>query len=494
VSKKRTISQGSSDRKSKILKITNLKAGSLVTVDLSLPGLTPNQETILYLRNSAITLVNHLTTNTISLVQGPPGSGKSSMTWVWACQQANSKQSICWIHFDQVEGIVCTPSQENDWSRFLYGNDELVEVVDACVENILILDGLVQSEHALIISHAFVWLSKSPQRKLVLVSSLQMYIKPETITYHNITTFNMPSWTRDEYLAAYKEEIFRNSINDQILPGEQEEKIEDKYCLAGGCARWMFERTVVQVIEEISSHISRIGADMNLLINGLLGVRANNSISHLFSIYGKDEVFLVSEYVTRMLSEKCEASFLVQASKTSLAMNPSFDGWILEADFLLQVRLAEKSKGILVYPGLDEKSEKWMVASRRQFLNVSDIVIQPNERLENIWFIPSKWNQACYDAVQILPENAFRFIQVTRALSHSLKLKYIVEFLNRFRHFTIPVNSIEICFILPNDPQYKSFTPKIAEGTLGIYQEKLKKRKESNVEFEYFKFGLDRHQ
>lgn len=296
------------------------------------------------------------------------------------------------------------------------------------------------------------------------------------------------------YLAAYNEEIFRNSINDQILPGEQEEKIEDKYCLAGGCARWMFERTVVQVIEEISSHISRIGADMNLLINGLLGVRANNSISHLFSIYDKDQVFLVSEYVTRMLSEKCEASFLVQASKTSLAMNPSFDGWILEADFLLQVRLAEKSKGILVYPDLDEKSEKWMVASRRQFLNVSDIVIQPNERLENIWFIPSKWNQACYDAVQILPENAFRFIQVTRALSHSLKLKYIVEFLNRFRHFTIPVNSIEICFILPNDPQYKSFTPKIAEGTLGIYQQKLKKRKESNVEFEYFKFGLDRHQ
>ena len=76
----------------------------------------------------------------------------------------------------------------------------------------------------------------------------------------------------------------------------------------------------------------------------------------------------------------------MQASKTSLASsrNPAFDGWILEADFLLQVRLAEKSKGFLVYPGLEKKSEKWIVASRRQFLNVSDIVIQPNEPLGNI--------------------------------------------------------------------------------------------------------------
>jgi len=303
----------------------------------------------------------------------------------------------------------------------------------------------------------------------------------------------MSSWKLEEYSKAYENQEFRDSIPDIFLPGDDlEEKISDKYYLAGGCARWMFERTVREVFDEIKTHLSRIGTDMNLLLNGFEGIRADSSVSHLFSIYANDEVFLVSEHVTRMLAEKCEAEFLVRAMRSSLGKNPSFDGWIFEADFLLQVRLAANSnlKSFTVFPKVAKTPESWIVDSLQYFDRVVDMTV-PAEWKSNVWFIPRKWNQPCFDAVQLLPKHGFRFIQVTRSKTHSLKLKYIVEFLSRFAI----VESLEICYVLPNEAEYKEFEPKKAEGTLGGYFDKLKKRKEKGkkIEFQYFTFGLNRH-
>jgi hypothetical protein len=481
------------------MKTTQLVAGDVIDLDLSVPGLTKYQRTSLYLRASSIALAVHLTRNTISLVQGSPGSGKSSMTWIWACEQAAiSRKSVCWIHIDPVGGVACTSSGDEWSTKTLAISQQLAQVISESKESdaeILVLDGLVQDIHqAIFIEPAFDWFMAKPNRKLVFVSSIQFSLSADFKHKLDIFTFKMPSWKNEEYVMAYAIEGFRNSISEEFLPGEDaDEKISDKYYLAGGCARWMFERTVQEVIDEIKEHISRIGTDMNLLLNGFEGIRANNSISHLFSMYANDEVFLVSEHVTRRLAEKCESEFLVHAMKSSLGKNPSFDLWIFEADFLLQVRLAgeskeEKSKRIVVYPKLGKTENYWNVESRRFFDTVDELEV-PNGDLSNIWFIPQKWNQPCFDAVQVLSNNCFRFIQVTRSKTHSLKFKYIVQFLNRFPI----VQSFEICYVVPNEPEYKGFEPLAATGKLGEYSTKLKKRKEKKGDFIYFTFGLNRH-
>jgi hypothetical protein len=131
--------------------------------------------------------------------------------------------------------------------------------------------------------------------------------------------------------------------------------------------------------------------------------------------------------------------------------------------------------------------EKWIVDSVHYFDQVADMIVPP-ELKDHSWFIPRKWNQPCFDAVQLLPNNGFRFVQVTRSKTHSLKLKYIVEFLNCFEK----VVSFEICCVLPNENEYKDFQLKPAEGSLGNYLPKLKKRKEKKLEFDFFVFGFER--
>jgi len=194
--------------------------------------------------------------------------------------------------------------------------------------------------------------------------------------------------------------------------------------------------------------------------------------------------------VARALTELCEVSLFKHARSSQLCSNPTFDGWILEADFLYQVRMGETSAGVKLYPqvGGTKKPDIWEVKSRRSFYSPNDIVIQ-DVTFEYVWFIPQKWNQACYDAVYVTPDFGFWFIQVTRSLTHSLKLKYIVQFLDKFNP-EIKVNSVRICFVVPNEKNYRSFTPKLAEGNLGPYQKKLEKTKTGSP---YFIFGMNRH-
>jgi len=96
------------------------------------------------------------------------------------------------------------------------------------------------------------------------------------------------------------------------------------------------------------SKLERVN-DANLYLTGFTGSISDLSISHLVSVNVTNGPFLISEFVARSLSEKCEVGLIVAARKSYLAFNPSFDRWILDADFLLQIRLADKSEGVLLY-------------------------------------------------------------------------------------------------------------------------------------------------
>jgi hypothetical protein len=55
-------------------------------------------------------------------------------------------------------------------------------------------------------------------------------------------TFLMPSWTIEEYTEALQNHEFRNLVESNLGEGtDLDEKIMNKYFLAGGSARWMFD-------------------------------------------------------------------------------------------------------------------------------------------------------------------------------------------------------------------------------------------------------------
>jgi hypothetical protein len=484
-------------REIKKMKMSAYSIDSTHHFDLSFPGLSSQNSTCLYFRQPAIHLIGELSQDIRAMmIQGPPGSGKSSITWAWACEQ----DYVCWIHLDELKGTVCWKDASDSWSKATYSNDSLSAFVDSSKSRVLILDGIVKEKHEILLSHAVAnWLDVDVGRKLIIVCSLQYVIKTETLKVHNYKTFQMPSWSLEEYTSAYSHVMMKHSITTEILPENEvqdedekvkdekdkdKEKLQDKFFVAGGSARWMFQFTVNEVIADIEMHVSRIGSDLTLLMNGLLGERSNTSISHLFCVFNTKEAFIVSEFATRSIAEKCEAAFLIQARNSSLAIsNPTFDGWIFEAEFIYKLR----SKEITVL--FESSALALPVASKYRFCNLPDIVdVKLPASLDNVWFVPSKWNQACFDVVQALPDGGFRFIQVTKSLEHTLKLKYIVLFLNRFIELKREVKALEIWFVVPNEPKYDTFRPKIAEGNLGVFRDRLKK----NGDLQYFLYGFER--
>lgn len=313
---------------------------------------------------------------------------------------------------------------------------------------------------------------------------------------------------------SYNSPGFAESIPASVFPDDEpdvvevndrvRERLANKFMVAGGSARWMFGFALDDAIEDIKLYVQTLSSVTNWFKDGFTGIRSDSSVSHLFSVKKDQKGFIVSEFVGRLLSEICQETFLKEASANVLCRNPTFDGWIFEADFLYQVRKSEESKNpVHVYLDIEKKSS-WSVSQRRKFSRLDEIVIDKADPLKNVWYIPEKWNQACYDAVYIEPDYSFSFIQVTCAMTHSLKLKYIVQFLDRFER----VNSLRICFVVPNLQKYKAFDIKIPEGKLSEYEGrllkcevqgkktvKIGKKKGQNKEKEvreWFLFGINR--
>jgi len=245
---------------------------------------------------------------------------------------------------------------------------------------------------------------------------------------------------------------------------EKTEKIIGKYFLAGGSARWMFALSPSAVIEQVARSLEKL-ADLNSLFGGTQGSRNPNIVNHLLQRDSEGNSFLVSEFVIRELAKKCESAFVKEATRFStLLQNPSFDGWVFELDFLMQLRQAyalSKDHEIVLFNERNGIEVKWLVSNHVYFYSVDELkgslieeegkpkVYENKKNLKSDdWLIPQRWNQGCYDAVQILLDGTMaRFVQVTRGISHSLKLRYARELLKTLNDIGFKIGKIEIVIV-----------------------------------------------
>jgi hypothetical protein len=239
-----------------------------------------------------------------------------------------------------------------------------------------------------------------------------------------------------------------------------EDKIRNKFFLAGGCARWMFGMTIDKATADIEDHLDRV-PDKVLLVSGMQGAKAVCSVNYLIQRTKSGGTFLVSEFVTRQLAQTCEKAFVVAATaQARLLNNPSFDGWVLEMDFMLQLRLAEWSRNFVKVNVMDTTEESWEVPLRVLFNNPNDLVggmidqdgVQVHHNKLNVvdyaWLAPKRWNQGAYDAAQVLPDS-IRFVQVTRGQMHSLKLQYMRTLIAALVQIGRTVETVDVVFVVP---------------------------------------------
>jgi hypothetical protein len=366
--------------------------------------------------------------------------------------------------------------------------------------DIFVLDGLTAVAKDSLISLTLKWRSERAERRALVVSSFQVYFHQEGLD--TIHTIFVPSWKFQDYELAISNDDFYDAVKSKFpidIPDKQE-ALAEKYFYAGGSARWMFYCPIDLLISLGKSLVAR-APDLNNLIQGIQGPQSSAAVNQLVSQYAVDDSFIVSQYIAREISNLCDSSFIKAAAVNPLALsNPTFAGWIFEADFLLQLRLALTSRQSLTYSYAKEGGQSeasWNVTNQIHFLDppeFADIVRQRNLTWEDgTWFIPKRWNQGCYDAFCLAGDLKVIFVQVTCAKSHSVAQNYLkVALENLETSFKVTVKSARLVVVRPKDLS-ADFALSNITGSLGKFASLFRSVDgEGNTFFQYDLVSISR--
>jgi hypothetical protein len=279
------------------------------------------------------------------------------------------------------------------------------------------------------------------------------------------TLFKLYSWTLEEYENAIEHDELFQAVQDVLPPyderlniveSEQDmrvRRLRDKYFLAGGSARLMFDLNPVDAISYLELAIEAV-SDIETCSKLLAGDAASSTVNRLIAIYprisesDKDKSCLTSGYVMRTMATKLGPDLLKNFAALT-GVNPSMDGFIFEAWFF-----AELTVNGIRWVCVDNEVE-----SRRQQWGPSGVtVFEPSRPIgiylthKRTWLAPLKWNQGGYDAVFVDTDmRLVRFVQVTRALTHNFHHIFFTEVLCSLaaEKIWVPFDTVEMVFVVP---------------------------------------------
>ena len=416
---------------------------------VNIAGLIPSQEDLtvpLYLREAAVTLLQSLNSQHQSLlVEGPPGTGKSSLIWLWACTQAH-QQNVLWLHVDR-QFVCCTVLLANGtvtkYENCALANCHLEDIAKRGKVQICVVDGVSEENKASTVGPARAWffnqLEQSNVVRLVVVASSQITVDDTDNFYKH----SLPSWTVDEYRDALRNSQFRVAVRGQ----EGEEWLANRYFMAGGSARWMFGMTENEVRTAADRWIGKAG-DPHGLLSGTVADKAQQAVNHLLMKIGGN-VFIVSEYVARALAARCDMGFITEASRRATSLqNPAFDGWVFEMDFIVRVKTNTMQLSLE-----DNGEETYDTSAVKTFWDPTDL----KNVVSKDWLLPERWNQGCYDAA-CLQDKCLLVFQVTRCKKHDLKLRYVTSLRDALVELGNIIEDVRICFVVPCGQEKPAYT------------------------------------
>lgn len=283
-------------------------------------------------------------------------------------------------------------------------------------------------------------------------------------------------WTIDQYYLAVHDSSFFADVKAKLIPlrglpsdfddnslENRKRLIDEKYAVAGNCARFMFDYSYEEVISEIEKTIEEVHSCYGLFDSGFRSSEALNTIVQV----GKDankrtHYSLVSSYVTRVISKEKTPTdverFLERAyNHVYTNFNLAFDGWMLELDFLTAVRKSLYDRDALVGRLKDEAGLNFLIeiSNFYYFHSSADLALTQALPLDNnCWYFPCIFNQGSFDAVQLVGDR-LRFYQVQRSNSNSLKLEFIARFMQFYnakrRKQGVPlISRFDVIFVVPS--------------------------------------------
>lgn len=433
----------------------------------------PTQKLILYCRPTFHEQFKFLRervidNNVLGWVLGPPGTGKSTTALAFASTLERNEWVISWIHLYRCRFPEYVRLEGNSKKSRLLCDSNIDEVynylqeIDSSKKHIVFLDGFALSgrKHNHFQQICYRWLEEDREkRRLAIVCSMssRYKAKPEDDMELNVEEFFVYSWKEEEYLAAVEQPAFFGNVQsvlDTDLSGETVPNPKDlvlsKLYFAGASARWMFHFPTKTIVEQTNQSVASVD-DIISYIKGTIGDMSNNVVNRLLSTsFFPHDIFyrkssIVSRFAGVMLAIKVGPDLIRRlAQATRHEGNPSMDGWMLEMWFLASIRHG----GVRLLDCRDREVGSWPQAEV-DTLDVASFPRLPENK--GVWFKPSKWNQGGFDAVYIHKSNGLvRFVQVTSADFHSLKLEYFYSFLLALSNSreSFSVTCLEIFFVV----------------------------------------------
>ncbi len=451
------------------------------------------------------------------IVEGSPGVGKSCVVWAWlSCQ--NAKHSVngifaLWVNFSpgMPTRVVLFKKDVIYWVDML--ESELETLLRSDIDlKFIVLDGLFsQQAQGNSQIHACAFLKRSRQKTCKIITVMSMAVKryPEAERIMHISSFEVFPWSLQQCQEACADREFLQSVKNKLLsqiefPNAEEVKelVQKKYHYAGGSARWMFSLSQEELLHTIKVHAAQI-LNVEALINGTLGENCLISSNHLLSRYKNGStitVFMTSKFVASRLLSKCEASaYRVVYSLASQLANPAFLGWVVEFDFISQMRrccVQERSfefvSSVEITSGI-----QWSVPKLVDF--DPDSAFKASEMPEGCWLKPVKWNQEAYDLMGLFCDSQsgnryLRFVQITDAAEHTANFQIFQKIAAVAQDVLKCELGIEIIVVSP-DTRAKFPTKILKKNASSLFSfnigpTDLKWKSESmdtSIEFLYFK-------
>ena len=240
-------------------------------------------------------------------------------------------------------------------------------------------------------------------------------------------------------MSSEQEDTLANSFKMCIVP-KRYVLLERKFSIVGGSVRWMFGMNDNDALVDVNKWITRCKSygELLSLSSGSSSIGASN---HLLGCtkHGK-KYYIQSRYIVLIVAERTTSQLVQLALNSPMCDNPAWQGWVFQLNFFAQLQNANKGGAGLVMITPVHSTDTWPTHLQRQryYHDPTDLcgpqLTRPGvEQYENKlelkdydWLIPTRWNQGCFDVLQILP-NGLRVVQVTIAKTHSLKLRFILK-------------------------------------------------------------------
>ena len=333
---------------------------------------------------SFIPLINHVM-NTDGVI-GPPGTGKSLATEVYASYMTSRNSVVTWIGLRELNStrlIQLSGTQFRESSLSSRDHYRLGPVLEITGKHTIIIDGMrspkANQAHAdLLETCRDILYRKKTDCELIIASSMQTI--GEKIA-HCATQYDfhmVHSWGLDDYYRAIEDSgLFRAvaekldaSLNTELLDKvksgieeipikDRKELIEAKHYYAGGFCRGMFNYSTSALIRSLRVVVKSV-ADPEAYFTALVGPHAPDAKNILLAEVDDSSVddssvagTLISVYVGYLLSMKINVHVLQEFffNTPGLKENRSVESWFFEAKFFSLVSRSQNQSITLFTPG-----------------------------------------------------------------------------------------------------------------------------------------------